>query len=79
MAACLAALPVLLMTAVLLARPRRVPSALLAMLLAALLLVLLTPARGSAHAYLESSNPADGATLDAGPGDLRLGFSEHVC
>jgi copper transport protein len=66
------------MTTVLLARPRRVPSALLAMLLAALLLVLLTPARGSAHAYLERSNPADGATLAQGPEYLRLGFSEHV-
>ncbi len=50
----------------------------LATLVVALLLVVLTPASGSAHAYLQSSNPADGATLTQGPQHLRLGFSEHV-
>ena len=62
------------MAAVHCVRPRRP----LAVLVAALLLVVITPAGGSAHAYLESSNPADGATLDQGPVHLRLGFSEHV-
>ena len=56
-----------LMTAVLLARPRRLPWAVLAILVAALLLVVLTPSRGSAHAYLQHSNPAYGANLAQGP------------
>ncbi len=54
------------MTAVLLARPRRLPWAVLAILVAALLLVVLTPSRGSAHAYLPPSNPAYGANLAQG-------------
>ncbi len=58
-------------------RSRRLPASVVA-LLAAVLLVVLTPAGSSAHAYLESSNPADGATLSQGPRLLRLGFSEHV-
>ena len=55
------------MTAVLLARSRRLPWAVLAILVAALLLVVLTPSRGSAHAYLQHSNPAYGANLAQGP------------
>ncbi|MDH2413969.1 copper resistance protein CopC [Nocardioides sp. CER19] len=31
-----------------------------------------------AHAYLDHSNPADGATISEAPDTLRLAFSEHV-
>ena len=55
-------------------RPRVVATALAA---AVLTLVLPAPA-AEAHAYLETSNPADGATLAHAPRTLRLGFSEHV-
>ena len=43
-----------------------------------LLLLGLGSPSASAHAYLMSSNPPDGATLESGPAELRLGFSEHV-
>ncbi len=35
-------------------------------------------APAEAHAYLESSNPVDGADLASAPAELRLSFSEHV-
>lgn len=54
------------------------PSRVLIVLAFLLLLLAVGTPSASAHAYLESSNPADGATLDAAPGELRLGFSEHV-
>jgi len=47
--------------------PRVLPWAVLAILVAALLLVVLTPSPGSAHAYLQLS-PAAGANLAQGPG-----------
>jgi copper transport protein len=45
---------------------------------AVLVLLLLGTPRAGAHAYLESSNPADGSTLANAPRELALGFSEHV-
>ncbi|MEP6798218.1 MAG: copper resistance protein CopC [Lapillicoccus sp.] len=39
---------------------------------------LLAAPAASAHAYLTSSNPADGAVLDQAPGQLVLDFSESV-
>jgi len=35
-------------------------------------------APAGAHAYLDHSNPADGATVSEAPATLRLAFSEHV-
>lgn len=49
----------------------------LVLLVASVTGVLLAPA-ASAHAYLTSSNPADGAVLDQAPGRLVLDFSESV-
>ncbi|UQX87380.1 copper resistance protein CopC/CopD [Jatrophihabitans telluris] len=50
-----------------------------AILLTAITLTLLLPgAPAGAHAYLESSNPADGAALSAAPHGIRLSFSESV-
>ncbi len=60
-------------------RPLPHPVARLAVLAALVLTVLLagSPA-ADAHAYLDSSNPGDGATLQRAPHELRLSFSEHV-
>lgn len=41
------------------------------------LLTALAPA-ASAHAYLETTNPGDGMTVQRSPRELRLSFSEHV-
>ena len=58
-------------------RARRMVVALWVMLLSgALLTVGAAPA--SAHAYLESSSPTDGASLVAAPTSIELRFSEHV-
>lgn len=48
----------------------------LVVLVAALGVVLLTPATARAHAKLESSDPSDGATLDASPRVVSLAFTE---
>ena len=45
--------------------------------LAAALAVLMAPGTASAHAMLHSSDPAEGATLNASPGALHLMFSEE--
>src|SRR6476646_11962724 len=42
------------------------------------LLVGLGASPASAHAYLASSNPADGASLAAAPRTIELRFTEHV-
>jgi copper transport protein len=49
-----------------------------AALLVVLALALGLPGPASAHAYLERTNPADGAVLDRAPDRLALYFSEHV-
>ncbi len=49
----------------------------LVLLVASVTGILLAPA-ASAHAYLTSSNPTDGAVLDQAPGRLVLHFSESV-
>lgn len=55
------------------------PARLVTVVLVVLALLLLGPAPyASAHAYLASSNPADGTVLDKAPTELRLGFSESV-
>lgn len=46
--------------------------------LVALALVVAAATPAAAHAVLESTTPADGATLDAPPSELRLEFSEPV-
>ncbi len=48
-----------------------------AILLATVALVGVAPTAG-AHAYLSSSSPADGDSLQSGPAEVRLDFSEHV-
>src|SRR5919197_419700 len=55
--------------------PRRHPILLAALL--ALALVTATAGRAEAHANLVRSEPAAGAVLEAGPGELRLWFSEQ--
>lgn len=45
---------------------------------AALIALLLTPALLLAHQMLRESSPADGATLEAVPAEIRLTFSEPV-
>ncbi len=45
--------------------------------LSALVILAAAPPAG-AHAYLASSNPADGASLTIAPAQLRLGFSESI-
>lgn len=57
---------------------RRGPRVLATTLAAAVLALVLPAPAAEAHAYLETSNPADGATLAHAPRTLRLGFSEHV-
>ena len=42
------------------------------------LLVGLGASPASAHAYLASSSPADGASLAAAPRTIELRFTEHV-
>ncbi|MBW8732523.1 MAG: copper resistance protein CopC, partial [Terrabacter sp.] len=49
-----------------------------AVALGTVLLVGLGAGPASAHAYLASSNPADGATLAAAPRTIELRFTEHV-
>ncbi len=49
-----------------------------ALLLTALGLLCLLATPAQAHAYLVSSNPADGSTTTRAPRELRLSFSEHV-
>lgn len=53
-------------------------SRLLALLLLPLASVVLLAAPAQAHAYLVGSNPADGASVEGTPVELRLQFSEHV-
>lgn len=48
------------------------------LLLLPLAWVVLLPAPAQAHAYLVASNPADGASVERAPVELRLQFSEHV-
>jgi len=60
------------------AAARRALRRFLAVLPLALLIVLGPAAPASAHAYLTTSFPVDGATLAAGPSVLRLHFSESV-
>lgn len=55
---------------------RRTIGSLLALL--AIVLVVLGAAPAGAHAVLVSSSPADGASLDAAPEEVRLEFSEAV-
>src|SRR6478609_2073365 len=50
----------------------------LAVTLGTALLVALGAGPASAHAYLASSNPADGASLAAAPRTIELRFTEHV-
>ncbi|WP_256793285.1 copper resistance CopC family protein [Terrabacter sp. Ter38] len=50
----------------------------LAVALGTALLVGLGAGPASAHAYLASSNPADGATLATAPRTIELRFTEHV-
>src|SRR6478609_12069594 len=50
----------------------------LAVTLGTALLVGLGAGPASAHAYLASSNPADGATLATAPRTIELRFTEHV-
>jgi copper transport protein len=49
-----------------------------AALLVALAVIVGLPGPASAHAYLERTNPADGAVLDRAPDRIALYFSEHV-
>jgi len=60
------------------AAARRALRRFLAVLPLVLLIVLGPATSASAHAYLTTSFPADGATLPAGPTVLRLHFSESV-
>src|SRR6476660_5076659 len=50
----------------------------LAVTLGTALLVALGASPASAHAYLASSSPADGASLAAAPRTIELRFTEHV-
>ncbi|HZC72722.1 MAG TPA: copper resistance protein CopC [Jatrophihabitans sp.] len=59
-------------------RRTRIVVRLSALLLAGGWLIGLAAAPASAHAYLTSSTPADGATLTAPPATIRLAFSESV-
>jgi len=59
--------------------PRRRRRCVLGLLAAVIGLLVMVPAHSaSAHAYLNESNPADGAVLSATPTQLRLSFSESV-
>ena len=57
---------------------RRVVRRLVATLPLLLLIVLVPASPASAHAYLTSSSPVDGATVGTAPTVLRLQFSESV-
>lgn len=59
--------------------PRRLPALLtLAVVLAVAVSLLLTPGRALAHNSLESSDPADGATLSTAPATMLLRFANAV-
>src|SRR5688572_12555203 len=51
---------------------------LLLLLVAVAAVVSLAPGIASAHNSLDSSNPADGALLDAAPGEIRWSFAKSV-